>query len=268
MEKAGGTAMAQVTHMNPNPTPEFLFQSLIVANPMPSGSKGATFVVSVTVHALLVAAIVVVPLFFYDAIPQPSESIMKAFFVSPPEVAPAPPPPPPPAPAVRAAIKAPIPTPVAPATFIAPVEAPEGIHEEEGIELGFGVEGGVPGGVEGGVPGGVLGGVVGGAMSQATPPPSRVVRVGGNIVTPKMIKKVAPEYPDLAKASRISAIIIMEAQVDTHGAVQSVNVLKGHPLFDEPAMAAVKQWRYRPLLLNGVPTEFIVTVTLTFSIQT
>jgi protein TonB len=252
--------------MNPNPTPEFLFQSLIVANPMPSGSKGATLVVSVTVHALLVAAIVVVPLFFYDAIPQPSESIMKAFFVSPPEVAPAPPPPPPPAPAVRAAIKAEVPTPVAPATFVAPIEAPEGIHEEAGIELGFGVEGGVPGGVEGGVPGGVLGGVVGGAMSQLAPP-TKAVRVGGNIVTPKMIKKVAPEYPDLAKASRIGAVIIMEALVDTKGAVQSVNVLRGHPLFDEPATAAVKQWRYRPLLLNGEPTEFIVTVTLTFNIQ-
>ncbi len=258
--------MAQVTHMNPNPAPEFLFQSLIVAHPMPGGSKGATLAVSIVVHALLVAAIVVVPVFFYDSIPQPSESIMKAFFVSPPEVAPAPPPPPPPAPAVRAAIKAPAPIPTAAPTFVAPMEAPEGIREEEGIELGFGVEGGVPGGVEGGVPGGVLGGVVGGALSQIAPP-TKVVRVGGNIVTPKMIKKVAPEYPDLAKASRIGAVIIMEAQVDTHGLVQSVNVLKGHPLFDEAAIAAVKQWRYRPLLLNGEPTEFIVTVTLTFNIQ-
>ena len=192
---------------------------------------------------------------------------MKAFFVSPPEVAPAPPPPPPPAPAVRAAIKVAAPIPVAPATFVAPIEAPEGVHQEEGIELGFGVEGGVPGGVEGGVPGGVLGGVVGGAMSQIAPPPTKVVRVGGNIVTPKMIKKVAPEYPDLAKASRLGAVIIMEAQVDTHGTVKSVNILRGHPLFDEAAAAAVKQWRYRPLLLNGEPTEFIVTVTLNFNIQ-
>lgn len=260
--------MAQVTHINPNPAPEFLFQSLIVAQPLPgTRSKGATLVVSATVHALLVAAIVVVPLFFYDAIPQPSESILKAFFVSPAEVAPAPPPPPPPAPAVRAAIKVPAPIPVAPPAFVAPIEVPEGLQQAEGIELGFGVEGGVPGGVEGGVPGGVLGGVVGGAMSQLAPPPTKVVRVGGNIVTPKMIKKVAPEYPDLAKASRLGAIIIMEAQVDTHGAVNSVNILRGHPLFDEAAVSAVKQWRYRPLLLNGEPTQFIVTVTLNFNIQ-
>ena len=59
----------------------------------------------------------------------------------------------------------------------------------------------------------------------------------------------------------------MEAQVDTHGVVKSVNLLRGHPLFDEAALAAVRQWRYRPLLLNGEPTEFIVTVTINFSLQ-
>jgi protein TonB len=261
--------MAQVTHMSPNPAPEFLFQSLNVVRPLPgSAGKGVTLAVSATIHGLLVAAIVLVPLFFYDSIPQPSESIMKAFFVSPVEIPPAPPPPPPPAPAIRAAVRAPVPVPVAPPTFVAPIEAPEGIRAPESIDLGFGVEGGVPGGVEGGVPGGVLGGIVGGAMAQAPPPPTKFVRVGGNIVTPKLLKKVAPEYPELARASRLGAIIIMEAQVDTRGLVQGVNVLRGHPLFDEAAAAAVKQWRYRPLLLNGEPTPFIVTVTLTFAIQT
>jgi periplasmic protein TonB len=263
--------MAQVTHMSPNPVSDFLFQSLNVVRPVPgTASKGLTLAVSATVHGLLVAAIVLVPLFFYDAIPQPSESIMKAFFVSPVEIAPAPPPPPPPAPAIRAAIKAPVPVPVPVAlpTFVAPIEVPEGIRAPESIDLGFGVEGGVPGGVEGGVPGGVVGGIVGGAMPLAAPPPAKFVRVGGNIVTPKILKKVAPEYPELARASRLGAIIIVEAQVDTRGLVQSVSVLRGHPLFDEPAAAAVKQWRYRPLLLNGQPTPFIVTITLTFAIQT
>jgi periplasmic protein TonB len=260
--------MAQVIHIGPHPAPEFLFQSLIVAPPaLAVGRKSATLAVSVTVHALLVAAIVIVPLFFYDAIPQPSESLLKAFFVAPTEIAPAPPPPPPPAPALRAALKTPAPVPsIAPATFTAPIEAPEGIRQEAGIELGFGVEGGVPGGVEGGVPGGVLGGIVGGVVSEA-PPAARVVRLGGNLIAPKMVKKVPPEYPELAKAARLGAVIIMEAQVDTKGLVQSVNVLRGHPLFDEAAMTAVKQWRYRPLLLNGEPTAFILTVTVTFNIQ-
>jgi protein TonB len=256
--------------MSPHPAPEFLFQSLTAAGDAHAGGRtGATLAVSAVVHSVLVAAIVVVPLFFYDAIPQPSESILKAFFVAPAEIAPAPPPPPPPAPAFHGATKVPVPVPsLAPTAFVAPIEAPEGIHQQEGIDLGFGVEGGVPGGVEGGVPGGVLGGIVGGAMALAAPPPPvKMVRVGGNIVTPKMLKKVAPDYPDLAKASRLGAVIIMEAQVDQSGVVQGVNVLRGHPLFDEAAIAAVKQWRYRPLLLNGEPTPFIVTVTLIFNIQ-
>jgi protein TonB len=260
--------MAHVAHARPHPAPEFLFQSLIVA---PRGSavgrKSATLAVSVTVHALLVAAIVLVPLVFYDVIPEPSEAILKAFFVAPAEVAPPPPPPPPPAPAVRAAVRAPAPVPsVAPATFVAPIDTPTEIKQEQSLDLGFGVEGGVPGGVEGGVPGGVLGGIVGGAMPEA-PAPVKVVRVGGNLVAPKPIKKVAPEYPELARAARLGAIIIMEAQVDTHGRVKTVTVLRGHPLFDEAAVGAVKEWRYKPLLLNGEPTEFILTVTVTFNLQ-
>jgi protein TonB len=149
---------------------------------------------------------------------------------------------------------------------VAPIEAPEGIRREESIDLGLGVEGGVPGGVEGGVPGGVLGGIVGGAMPEA-PPTVKVVRVGGNIIAPKMVKRVPLEYPELARAARLSAIVILEALVDTHGVVKSVTVLRGHPLFDEAAVAAVKQWRYRPLLLNGEPTDFIVAVTCRFNLQ-
>ena len=47
--------------------------------------------------------------------------------------------------------------------------------------------------------------------------------------------------------------------------MQSVTVLRGAPIFDEPAMAAVRQWVYRPLLLNGVPTPFMLTVTVKFT---
>jgi protein TonB len=90
--------------------------------------------------------------------------------------------------------------------------------------------------------------------------------VGGKIVAPKLIKEVRPVYPDLALMARVSAIVIMEARVDIHGNVKQVTVLRGHQLFDDAAVAAVKQWRYKPLLLNGVPTEFILTVTVAFRV--
>ena len=49
--------------------------------------------------------------------------------------------------------------------------------------------------------------------------------------------------------------------------MKNVKVLRGHPLFDESAMQAVKQWRYQPLLLNGEPTGFILTVTVNFNLR-
>jgi len=242
------------------------FDSLVLSRPT-SLVKGrsATLAVSMTVHAALVAALVLVPLFFDDILPAPSESVFRAFFVTPAVVAPPPPPPPPPAAGVRAQPRTPAaPRPEEPARFVAPIEVPTEVAPEETLDLG--VEGGVPGGVEGGVPGGVIGGVVGGLPTEA-PPPSKAVRVGGHLKAPKNIHRVDPEYPVLAKEARVSALLILEATVGVDGRVENVTVLRGQPLFDEAAVAAVKQWRYRPLLLNGLPTPFIVSITLSFKFQ-
>ena len=123
----------------------------------------------------------------------------------------------------------------------------------------------MPGGVEGGVPGGVVGGIVGG-LPPEPPPPPRAVRVG-SLNTPKLVRRVNPEYPPLARETRLSALVILEVTVDTSGRVRDVTVLRGQPIFDDAAVAAVRQWIYRPLLQNGVPTEFIVSVTLSFSFK-
>jgi protein TonB len=247
------------------PVPAIRFESLVLTEPS-SLAKGrsATLAVSIVLHSILIVAAVVVPLFFYDSLPAPDEAV-RAFFVTPVVAAPPPPPPPPPAAGVRPAPRTPVaPHPEEPAKFVAPLETPAELKPEEGIALG--VEGGVPGGVEGGVPGGVVGGIVGG-LAQEAPPPVKAVRVGGLLKAPQLMKKVDPVYPDLARQARLSAFIILEATVDATGHVREVTILRGAPLFDEPARDAVRQWVYRPLLLNGVPTPFILTVTLKFSIQ-
>ena len=243
--------------------PLVLFQSLVLTSPEKhTGRAGVTFAVSLALHTALVLAVAILPLLFYDNLP--GQEALKAFFVAPLEVVPPPPPPPPPAAGARPVAKAaPRIETQTPQGFVAPIEVPTEIKPEESLDLG--VEGGVAGGVEGGVPGGVVGGVVGG-LPQAPPPPARVVRIGGQIAPPKVIRRVNPVYPDLALQSRLAGLVILEAEVDTRGYVRTVKVLRGHPLFDDPAIEAVKQWRYQPLLLNGEPTGFILTVTVTFSL--
>jgi protein TonB len=243
--------------------PTVRFDSLVLSKPrsLAKGRSG-TLGVSLVVHSLLLALVLIVPLFTEEILPAPGEAI-RAFFVMPAAAAPPPPPPPPPAAGVRPVTRTPAaPVPQEPAKFVAPIEVPTEVTPEEGLDLG--VEGGVPGGVEGGVPGGVVGGIVGGLPQEVAPSPVKAVRVGGQIKAPRLMHKVAPTYPLLAQQARIGAIVILEATVATDGRVQTVTVLRGQPLFDEAAMDAVRQWRYQPLLLNGVPTPFVLSVTLNF----
>jgi periplasmic protein TonB len=245
----------------PRPTPPPTL--MLMERSSVAGRRSATLAVSMSLHAVLVLLIVLVPLLFYDSLP--SQDVLKAFFVQPLEIAPPPPPPPPPA-ASRAVVRAAPKVVQATAAFVAPIEVPNQVLPEESLDLG--VEGGAAGGVEGGVPGGVVGGVVGGLPTSLPPPPAQVVRIGGKIAAPRIVRRVEPVYPDLAAAARIGAIVVVEAEVDVHGVVKSVKVLSGHPLFDEPAMNAVKQWRYQPLLLNGEPTGFILSVIINFNLRT
>jgi len=240
-----------------------LFEDLIESDVVAHKTKqGYTLPVSIAIHAIVLLAVVVVPLLTSEELPEPT-SVVKAFFVEPAAPPPPPPPPPPPAPRAQTQPK-PMSTPVPTENkFQAPIETPEEVKSEEGIDLG--VEGGVPGGVEGGVPGGVVGGVVGGLPD--APPPPQAVRVGGQIKEPKKLKNVNPSYPDIAKQARVQGVVILECTISPQGKVTDVKVLRGIPLLDAAAIEAVKQWVYSPTLLNGVPVPVIMTVTVNFRLS-
>jgi periplasmic protein TonB len=185
-----------------------------------------------------------------------------AFVAEMPAAAP-PPPPPPPAQAVRAAQ----PTPPPANAFAAPIEAPPDIQPEP---VGAAIaEAGVPGGVEGGVVSGIVGSIP--AVVEGPPPPPppapvshEPVRIGGQLSAPALVKRVEPIYPAIAQLAAIDGVVILDAIVDEHGRVQSLKVLRGHPLLAKAATAAVEQWEYEPLKLNGTPTPFELTVSLWF----
>jgi protein TonB len=218
--------------------------------------QSRTLPVSLILHGVALLLILIVPLLQPAELPEPASAV-KAFFVEP-MAAPAPPPPPPPPAPKAPTVRREPPRPVDTSRFVAPVDVPEQIRPEEGIDLGIGVEGGV----EGGVPGGVVGGVVGGLPD--APPPVQAVRVGGQIKEPKKLKHVAPTYPDIAKQARVQGVVILECTISPQGKVTNVTILRGIPLLNEAAMEAVKQWVYTPTLLNGVPVPVIMTVTVNF----
>jgi TonB family protein len=97
--------------------------------------------------------------------------------------------------------------------------------------------------------------------------PLNAIRVGGNIKAPTKIRDVRPVYPELAQQARVQGVVIIEVIIGPDGSVQDAKVLRSIPLLDEAALDAVRQWRFTPTLLNGVPVPVIMTVTVNFTVQ-
>jgi protein TonB len=237
------------------------------AKHLPS-TPAQSILVSTTLQVALVAGLLVPVLLATNALPD-APTMMA--FVAPAPVPPPPPPPPPPAVvAKRPQPSEPQPVPTAGA---APVGVPTGIAPERPDDEG---EEGVPGGVEGGIPGGVIGGVLGGLLTEIPPPPPpppppaarrEPLRIGGQLKEPRLIRRVEPIYPQLAVDANIRGTVILEAVVAADGLVAEVKVLRSvHRLLDEAAIKAVRQWQYEPLILNGIPERFLLTVVLSFNL--
>ncbi len=234
----------------------------LAADTAPKEARRAwAWLLTLALHALALAAVVVVPLLREEPLPSKDGSTLQAFFADP-IVASAPPPPPPPAPKAAATIRQ---TPRdSAAGFTAPLAVPSGVPQEASLDLG--IEGGIPGGVDGGVPGGVVGGIVGG-LDAAPPPPPRLVNVGSVVHPPRKVKDVAPVYPDVARQARIQGVVVLECTIGTNGRVEDLHVLSGLPILDSAAIEAVRQWVYTPTLLDGVPVRVLMDVTVTFALR-
>ena len=106
------------------------------------------------------------------------------------------------------------------------------------------------------------------AISAAVPQPlNPQVRVGGDIKEPKKIKDAKPVYPPLAQTAKISGIVIIEAIIAKDGTIRDAKILRGMPMLNDAALEAVRQWRYTPTTLNGVPVEVVMTVTVNFTLN-
>lgn len=141
-----------------------------------------------------------------------------------------------------------------------------------------GVVGGTIGGVVGGTTGGVLGGVLGGVTGAPPPPPppppppqppppptSAAIRVGGDVLASNCLSCPQPAYPALARAARISDTVVLTVIIAKDGSVSDVRVIRGHQLLQQAAVDAVRQWRYKPQMINGQPVEVTASVSISFT---
>jgi protein TonB len=128
---------------------------------------------------------------------------------------------------------------------------------------------GVIGGISSGP--GQAGGVIGGIISStpvAVPKvaaPTRV-RVSQGVTQGLLIRKVAPSYPPLARQAHIQGSVLLQAVISKDGSIENLRVISGHPMLVPSAIDAVKQWKYKPYILNGEPVEVDTQVTVNFTL--
>jgi periplasmic protein TonB len=105
------------------------------------------------------------------------------------------------------------------------------------------------------------------AKAPATPAPAPRIRVGGKVEMGRLISGPRPEYPPLARAARISGVVKLQAIIAVDGTIMNLHVVAGHPLLVSAALAAVKQWRFQPAFLNGIPVEVATDIEVNFVLQ-
>jgi periplasmic protein TonB len=240
--------------------------SLIESGGKLKTKRGRTSLVAFIIEFMIIGVMILIPLIFTEALPRTQ---LLTFLVAPPP----PPPPPPPAAAPVKVVKV-VQTDIVNGELRTPTKIPkkiEMIKEDEApppVMASTGVVGGVPGGV----PGGSMGGVIGSVLSStpvavpkiATP---QRIRVSSGVSTGMLVRRVQPNYPPLARQARIQGVVVLQAQISKEGNIENLQLISGHPMLAPAAIEAVKQWKYKPYLLNGEPVEVETQVQVNFTLS-
>lgn len=231
-------------------------------------------------EAALIGVVILVPLLFVETLPE--RGLFKALMLAP--VPMAPPAPPPPMIAKRVPKAAVVARKFNPAVLVSPVVVPKEvaiISEAPALQTDM-VSGGVPGGIPG-VAGGMGNGVMGSAVAVAPPPPPppapkvvvaaapsgpKQITVGGDVEEAMLLHQVRPVYPAMARAARITGTVRMKAVIGTDGTIKNLTAMSGHPMLVDAAMNAVRQWVYKPTVLDGVLMEVNTEIVVHFNLAT
>jgi len=237
--------------------------SLIESGGKLKTKRGRTSLVAFIIEFMIIGVMVLIPLIFTEALPKGQ---MMFLLVAPP------PPPPPPPPAAAVVHVKQIQTDIVNGELRTPTKIPQKIKmiQEDEAPPAMATTG-VVGGVPGGVPGGSMGGVIGSVLSSAPVAAPKIatptrVRVSSGVVSGLLVRKVPPTYPPLARQARIQGVVVLQAQISKEGNIENLQLISGHPMLAPAAIEAVKQWKYRPYLLNGEPVEVDTQVQVNFTL--
>ena len=227
---------------------------------------------SIAFHAVIGLAALVAHVWTVQ-FPSQSPAQVMAFTIA--EIPPPPPPPPPPpkAPTQQAPVKV---VKIDPAEIVAPTEIPEEIPQvvpqtivaeafdtsPDGVEGG--VVGGDPYGVFGGVAGGDKGGTIGGTMGGIVAETNKVIIERDKPLPLYPLSQVYPTYPEEARLKGWEDTVVVRYVIGTNGRVKEVAVLipSQRDLFINPTLKAIKAWRFRPLVKDGVRQEVVHELTI------
>lgn len=242
-----------------------MFEQSILAG-HPSGGRWS-FVASLATQLLLVTLAVLLPLLNTNRL-----SLIET--ASPLSL----PPPPAAAPAAQAQTRAVRTQPTANSRgFTAPARIPQRaaiIVNEPSAPVLSASGPGVPGGI-----GPAASGDPFGLLSKTAPPPpvkaethvetapAKPIRVGTGVQEAKLLRRVIPSYPPLARQARISGTVQLVGVIARDGTIEDLRVVSGHPLLVKAALDAVRQWVYKPTLLNGEPVEVICPIDVHFTLN-
>jgi periplasmic protein TonB len=226
-----------------------MFDEMVVSSPNPKKTnKPWTVILSMIFQTAFLAVLILIPLIYTEALPK---TMMATLLVAPP-----PPPPPPPPPIAQIVHVKPQVHLMDAGKLVTPKVIPKDIKiiKEDAPDMSsMGMQGGVVGGV-------------GGAPPPPKPTQTRI-RQGGNVTAAKLMNKVQPQYPPLARQTRISGTVRLHAIIGKNGAVEQLEVMSGHPLLVQAALDAVRQWKYQATTLNGEPVEVDTTIDVIFSLN-
>jgi periplasmic protein TonB len=239
--------------------------SLIESGGKLKTKRGRTSAIAFLLEIGIIVVMILIPLIFTEALPRTQ---LMTFLVAPP-----PPPPPPPPPAAAVHVVRQIQTDIVNGELRTPTKIPKKVEmiKEDEAPPPMAATAGVVGGVPGGVPGGQMGGVIGGIISSTPVAVPKVatpqrVRVSSGVVSGLLLRKVNPTYPPLARQARIQGTVVLQAQISKTGDIENLQLISGHPMLAPAAIEAVKQWKYKPYLLNGEPVEVDTQVQVNFTL--